>query len=735
MKIFEDVTSRRKAVSFGPSTTPSRKPLQPRNHQTPMNGFGRPLKKGTPFRKKVKELTVETKDIEKENQHKTSTTPNSAQSLRRALRATVTQRQPLGKRSGGAALGPPQRVVAKTPNSLLRTELDTEDESFEDSLLVSPPGALWNVLDTSSTRLMVVSPQAALQIGERLSTGKKHQKSLHENDTSVFSPPLETQTLTTSAKVEVTANNEKTKQNLSGNQISNPLNIEETKIEGPSDLVISDSKIKGRGKGVCMDLSEMFSGPTRRNELQSEKKVSPPPHLLKRLQKEIKSKEKAVNLEFKKVSKLKAPRAKARNIPRKVSSKKQNEAELSGEKAPEAIEPQKRGAGICMDMSSMFSPSGTKMSTPPPGLLKRLQKDPKAVKAVSGAVEARQETAQKIEDKAEVAETPAMEIPTKMPELVKGQNGVSMDMSHIFSDSTNQQQEANPLLIKRLEKRQRSEKSENRATTEQAEPQVSSTKNTERRERRAITKGAVLLPLETRETTVDESGSTLFAKQLLTGPSMGPKNDNKISRHKYSTPRAAQYRGNAPVSKRSNRKTQSNARRTKMANNSLLPHADVQLNNNWAEKQCETFAGWLNYTFHPIEDDDDNNEAVSGGSSNRNGLRTLLIHRRSAQIRTKAAELFFGESMRKVKGIIQSEIARGRLSMRSDRDISADLGLRKQAITLLLSYTTPWLRVGLEVMFGECIEGVGPNPDNAGKTVSQLRSCNKLSYWIQILID
>ena len=60
--------------------------------------------------------------------------------------------------------------------------------------------------------------------------------------------------------------------------------------------------------------------------------------------------------------------------------------------------------------------------------------------------------------------------------------------------------------------------------------------------------------------------------------------------------------------------------------------------------------------------------------------------------------------MRKIKTIIHGEIFKGRLSIRTDRELHADLGLRKQLVSLLLSYTTPWLRLGLEVFFGECIE-------------------------------
>jgi hypothetical protein len=122
--------------------------------------------------------------------------------------------------------------------------------------------------------------------------------------------------------------------------------------------------------------------------------------------------------------------------------------------------------------------------------------------------------------------------------------------------------------------------------------------------------------------------------------------------------------------------------------------------NEWADKQCATFVGWLNYTFNP-EEDGHSDETVP-----TSGLRGLLIHRRLAAARSKAKDLFHSESMRNSRMILLREISSGRLAIRKDRDMTADVQLRKQFAALLLSYTTPWLRMGLEVMFDETIEPV-----------------------------
>ena len=56
--------------------------------------------------------------------------------------------------------------------------------------------------------------------------------------------------------------------------------------------------------------------------------------------------------------------------------------------------------------------------------------------------------------------------------------------------------------------------------------------------------------------------------------------------------------------------------------------------------------------------------------------------------------------MRALLATLDAEIAAGRLVVRADRDLHADVGLRERLAALLGSYATPWLRLGLEVIFG-----------------------------------
>lgn len=156
----------------------------------------------------------------------------------------------------------------------------------------------------------------------------------------------------------------------------------------------------------------------------------------------------------------------------------------------------------------------------------------------------------------------------------------------------------------------------------------------------------------------------------------------------------------------------------------------------WADKQCEAFANWMNYTFQPSEDKDHEAcllEETGNGAEVRDrvALRTLILHRRMAQVRARATDLFTSEEMQVAQRAIHVEVSKRRLKLRADRDMYADLTLRGQITSLLLSYTTPWLRLGLETIFGEVISPESPNhfsPQKAG-LASLTRKAEKVSLF------
>lgn len=738
MKIYQEPASvatpgTGKMVSFAPTTPVTRRPLGARNIQptdnnsTPMSDAR--LSKGqtpessghtrhagkTPMKVSMSGTAMqqELQQADKENKANPnflsqqafssssispSKTPTSAQALRRALRgksnvehsATIGQAataknmtRPIGKPSNRlvsfapaaansrrlavagttTALGPPQRVAPKTPNSLLRTELSDESE-VDESLLVSPPGALWSVLgatsladgtprQASSTSLIMVSPQAASAIYDITTSQKKKAKE------TFVSPVLQS-----------------------------------------THLANSDD---GRPKSVAMDLSSMFSSEKSKSSQNATiRKASPPRKLLQRLQKPTTK------------SKLGPPeKIRETNLPSPVELAKPKVLE----KVTVDVAPIQRGSGVSMDMSSVFS-QPTKSEVPQH--LRRLQERPKNTEPTTPTKKSAHigSSTRRIKRAVEIPEVPQVE-----PE--KRGTGLSMDLSNFFCGEQQQLLTATkpvppPHLLKRLQQRtfskdknQENDKenisskpSKNASNSAAANLPINANKlSTSKKDRKMVpvrvAKQSISAVLKSAAISSDQKTKNMPASastRISTVPNvrgnpqeLSIKNVPISNTFRKAKPAslarkpAVQGLSNplAPESKAPTHKLQSPLKPTRTAD-------------DWAGKQCDTFVAWLNYTFHPTED-----ENVS--HTPNAGLKALVIHRRLAQVRYRAMELFQNDQMRRVRNVIQSEIARGRLAIRSDRDICADLSLREQATQLLLSYTTPWLRLGLEVMFGECI--------------------------------
>jgi abnormal spindle-like microcephaly-associated protein len=117
----------------------------------------------------------------------------------------------------------------------------------------------------------------------------------------------------------------------------------------------------------------------------------------------------------------------------------------------------------------------------------------------------------------------------------------------------------------------------------------------------------------------------------------------------------------------------------------------------WAERQVHTFVTWLNHVFYP-------NHVKEDGTISRIGLRSIVSHQRLAQGRLAAANLFQSTELSKARKVIFSEIAKNRIAIRPDRDLNANLSCQENITSLLLEYSTPWLRLGLETIFGTVIQ-------------------------------
>ena len=709
-----------------------RKPLTPldrnkgvgagkKTPKSPMQAFRNSLIEGTSSASKgFLSLTNE-----KEN---SSNTPGSAQSFRRTLRgggessssstkANPSRRSKLfaGQRLSTTALGPPKRVEPKTPNSLLRSEMgDDDDDEEEESFLVSPPpGALWNVLGESKG-LVIVSPQAAMEIQQQQ---QKHANTLFE------SPPLKPRALVANA-----SSKKKIQEKKQGQWFS-------------LDTKVSSTPQPMDSKTPRMDLSTMFS--------DQKKKPSVLITSTSKNKKKTEKKSKLTQLDVALNRLEKDKDAESSNDKENMPSK--NDSVVVSTVTTPMIE---RGNSFAMDFTSLFSDSKPKPPPAPQHLAKRMQEREKQrppLQTTTNTLPSRSKTSKREVEKPKILA--AVEQQMTMSEPVTEENGL-MDFSAMFSKA----KEASPPpmnLTKRMQHREKSRPPLQTQTnavmvSKKAEvappkdtvpakveivepvseenglmdfsamfsmakvaspPPMNLTKRMEKKEKK-------LPPLQTKSTIESNKRSAKQqkgkksvvkqAKQTLMEPSPMVKKTSKNVVMATPSTRITPSRKFTPMSSRkytpmSSRKYTPKARAVKSVND--------EATNEWAEKQSETFVNWLNYTFNPSED-----EETEAGES-LGGLRMLIIHRHLAQARMRASGVFFDDRMQKVKNKIRSEIAKGRLSIRSDRDIYYDLSLRKEVKTLLQSYTTPWLRLGLEVMFGECIMVENVNKESTKQLV------------------
>ncbi|VEU37479.1 unnamed protein product [Pseudo-nitzschia multistriata] len=610
------------------------------------------------------------------------------QSLTTAMTSSLVGRSRLLGKGGLApgktamgGLGPPARVAPKTPNTLLRNELEDEDDEFDESMLLSPPpGALWDALNLSSgggdnkryaisptvtTGLIVVSPQAAEQIHtwssakERLPTSNPTPEVTNDK----FSPTVPralmqtphataSQPVTTSVTTAVAA--QSTSQVKICRQNSSIIEIEEV-TEREIYIESTEDSIQDEHNHLEND-EQLFAA----NDMQS----------------------------------MVTSNDEDPDMPQRNST------------TPTSIQKSTKG-GIALDLTALFSTEkdncrqlqqqserkekkwveNTPLSTSMPAtLLSKLNSNrPTSKKQVQGKEKGKE--IRSVPPRATTSKTKSTFTKTK-PSTTKGSTTRVARERNISRKPTMQNNaKGNPKKVLATAKSNLSTKITQKATSKDVvKPwKIQKTENLANAKEK-----------ENNESVLSETSSV---------------------RHDSATEENVRHRGGLAFDvgftdtvKPQIQLPPSNFKsRTGGTVSTAMATKEPKPTGSWADRQCQVFTGWLNYTLNPEEMDINNEGCIASG------LRALIIHRRLAEGRVHAMNLYQGSSMRQIRKTIVKEIAKGRLSIRADRDVAVDVQLQKKLVSLLLSYTTPWLRLALEVMFGECIEPA-PFSESSPKT-------------------
>lgn len=133
---------------------------------------------------------------------------------------------------------------------------------------------------------------------------------------------------------------------------------------------------------------------------------------------------------------------------------------------------------------------------------------------------------------------------------------------------------------------------------------------------------------------------------------------------------------------------------------------------HWIDRQEASFTKWLNYellggdfNFITVTAD---GSASSGAHSTTTApsLDTFSKTLQREQVRRVASMLYQSPAFKLIVDKLEPEVALGRIAVREDCDLRADVGIREDLTNMVLSYAPVWLALGLEVVLGRCVAEV-----------------------------
>eukprot|EP00003_Mantamonas_plastica_P022431 TRINITY_DN380_c0_g1_i4.p1 TRINITY_DN380_c0_g1~~TRINITY_DN380_c0_g1_i4.p1 ORF type:complete len:1807 (+),score=729.88 TRINITY_DN380_c0_g1_i4:704-6124(+) len=125
---------------------------------------------------------------------------------------------------------------------------------------------------------------------------------------------------------------------------------------------------------------------------------------------------------------------------------------------------------------------------------------------------------------------------------------------------------------------------------------------------------------------------------------------------------------------------------------------NVFYDEKWVEKQDQAFTRWLNHAFAPVDDE----LLLSSQLSSEPATYNLMMQQRAELVlRRKCWQIFHSDEFSDIIFKLEEEIEEGRLVVRQDKNLYADVGLRRQVLDLVANFNSFWVRLGLETIYGQ----------------------------------
>lgn len=171
-----------------------------------------------------------------------------------------------------------------------------------------------------------------------------------------------------------------------------------------------------------------------------------------------------------------------------------------------------------------------------------------------------------------------------------------------------------------------------------------------------------------------------------------------------------------------------------------LASAGHDSESRWADQQAEGFRHWINHALHgdvglpdmlragpsaaPSSTDTSATAAAGGGGASAatestataaaaRGHMALIQAQHTLTLRSRALQLYDSDELSAVRLKTGQMVVAGRICVRKDKQLPADVGMQKELLNCLSQYHPAWLKIGLETVFGCTIGSDKPVPASA----------------------